>query len=457
MNYSSIRHGYVLAFATLLLLALSAALSLVSAEESLLTLFLAFLSFSLWLQTRAGEFDLFSPEVAFPVAYVVFLALGGINIPLETEFGMKLPANIWLVYSLGLGGYLAGVTLFQRGMPTPGRLPSCYRFWDSKRFVLAGALVLVAGLAGKVLDLRRFGLLILHPQAGELRMASSGGILGVLSLCLEVVFVALIAYIAIVKKQRSGRWIAGLTAAIILLMLATSTSRTGLLRVAIPSLVIIHYVRRRLSLKIVIPAAIAAFVFAALLGTFRDTAQMGGDAHIRSLEAKGFNKYTYWLMNGYELVRLPAEDLHMVMQEIPEFQGYSYGSVSASALLQVLPGHHPGPSEILKEKVLRMDFVGYGAACTILGALWADGGYLAVLLGMFILGVAAKFLYSAMMKRHNVFWLMVYAWFLQNQLKAIKDDILSDLGPAFVLTMVLFIHILCTAKWSDAPGPSVTA
>jgi hypothetical protein len=55
----------------------------------------------------------------------------------------------------------------------------------------------------------------------------------------------------------------------------------------------------------------------------------------------------------------------------------------------------------------------------------------------------------------NVFWLIVYSWFIEIQLKALKDDILSDLGPAFVITLVIVIHALCTLKWTPAPARSL--
>jgi hypothetical protein len=213
----------------------------------------------------------------------------------------------------------------------------------------------------------------------------------------------------------------------------------------------VHYTKWRFKVVGILAVAICAVVFVSVLGTFRDISDWG-QARINSLEKQGFTDRTYWLMSGYDVVRLPTETFYMTIQEVPVITPYSYGATSLASLTEILPGHRPGPSEIVKDK-LRLEFVGFGAAATILAPLWFDGGVLGIVIGMFLFGLISRLLHRRMLLSNNYVWLLLYGWFVQNAFKAIKDDILPDLGVPLV--MVLFV-VICFVTHRPSEGMAVT-
>jgi hypothetical protein len=68
---------------------------------------------------------------------------------------------------------------------------------------------------------------------------------------------------------------------------------------------------------------------------------------------------------------------------------------------------------------------------------------------MFLIGAISRALHQQMLKSQNYLWTLVYAWYVQNAFKAIKDDILPELGFTFVIFLFVVVSIYATA--SDAP------
>jgi oligosaccharide repeat unit polymerase len=401
--------------------------------------FLGFIPYILWsAYRRTGTLDFFAPDVGFPLGYILYLFVGTINLPIETQFGLVLPWTQWLYYILGLVTYLAGTRLLPK--PSFAVAAGGVRkvFWPRERFLSATLVLLAVGVAARSIYIARWGLPILHAEDEAARIVHSGGIIGVLSLCMEAAFECLLLYL-LVKKP--GKIIRGLVVACMLLILlnaVATTNRTALLRIAIAACVVIHYTARRFKFRGIVTLALFVGVFTSVLGTFRDVSDWG-EAHIEKLEGQGFTSQTYWLMNGYEALRLPTETFEMTLEEVPLITPYSYGKTSFAAIAQILPGHRPGPSEIVKN-TLRFEFEGFGAAATILAPMWMDGGWLGIAIGMSLFGVIARALHQRMLTSRSYTWVLVYGWFVQNAFKAIKDDVLPELGVLWMITLFIVVH-----------------
>ena len=96
------------------------------------SLFLAFIPYIIWsCYRRVGSLDIFAPDLGLPLAYIVYLTLGSIELPIKTEFGLTLPWTIWFYYIVGLAAYLLGARL----MPPPPKWIAAHgvpkRFWPN--------------------------------------------------------------------------------------------------------------------------------------------------------------------------------------------------------------------------------------------------------------------------------------------------------------------------------------
>jgi oligosaccharide repeat unit polymerase len=412
------------------------------------SLFLSFIPYILWsAYSRVGSLDIFAPDVGFPLAYILYLYAGSLNVPLETQFGITLPWIVWLYYILGLVAYLIGVRLLKAPSPKVAAANGKKRFWPSDRFLGIATGLFLVGLAARAVVVAQSGIPFFHANDINARVEGSGGLLGVLALCMEAAFECFMLYILVKRPRGLSRWLIPGAMLIVLLNGIGTTNRTAFLRIVFAAFVLTHYTIKRFSFTAVLVFGILGASFASLLGTFRDVSDWG-DARVHSLEKQGFTDQTYWLFNGYEALRLPTETFYMTINQVPALNGYTYGATSLASLAEVLPGHRPGPSEIVKN-TLRLRFVGFGAAATILAPLWFDGGVLGILLGMFLIGAISRALHQQMLKSQNYLWTLVYAWYVQNAFKAIKDDILPELGFTFVIFLFVVVSIYATA--SDAP------
>jgi oligosaccharide repeat unit polymerase len=409
------------------------------------SIFLAFIPYLIWsAYRRTGKIDVFAPDVGFPLTYIVYLYLGSINVPLQTQFGLTLPWVVWLYYIIGLVAYLFGVRLFGRYDSNLAAKIAPKLVWPSERFFLVTVILLLIGLGAHTIVILRSGIIFFHANDEAARTVGVGGVLGVLSLCSEAAVECFLLYLLVSRPKGPSRWFMIGSITLVLLIGLASTNRNGVLRSLLAAVVIVHYVARRFSLKSLVVIGILTGVFVAALGTFRDVS-LWGAAREHSLEEQGFTPQTFWLFNGYEALRLPTETFYMTIQEVPTISPYTYGTTSLSALTAVLPGHRPAPSEIVKN-TLRLQFVGFGAASTILGPLWFDGGVIGIIVGMFLFGLVSRFLYGRVLSSSNYVWILIYGWFVQNALKAVKDDILPELGVAFVVFLFAFVAVLASPK-----------
>lgn len=401
-------------------------------------LFLAFIPYIIWASFRAaGHLDFFAPDLGFPLAYIVYLFFGSIELPIHTQFGLAIPWTLWAYYIVGLVAYLAGVKLFRFASHRVASKPLNKQFWPVERFLSTTLLLFAIGASARIGIIAQSGLEIFHVKDEAARLVGAKGILAILSLFMEPATECLLLYMLVKKPSKAVR------AAIILCMLLVgvnaiaTTNRTGLLRILLAGVVVFHYSKKQFNFVRVAALGLFVLAFASALGTFRDVSQWG-DQHIVELENQGFTDQTFWLMNGYDALRLPTETFYMVTQEIPEIQPFTYGKTSFAELGVFVPGHTTAPGEVVKNK-LRLEFVGFGAAATILAPMWIDGGVVGIIAGMFLVGIVSQWLYNRVICSWNYVWILVYGWYMQNAFKAIKDDILPDIGVLIVIPLFFVV------------------
>ena len=312
-------------------------------------------------------------------------------------------------------------------------------------FLAATLALLAIGGASRAAIIATSGWEVFHANDEAARMVGAKGLLAVISLCLDPAFECLLIYLLVAKPKGWMRVFILGSMAVISVDAVGTTNRTALLRIVLAGVILAHYAWKRLGFATFLATGVLIASFASALGTFRDVSKWG-DQHVQKLERQGLTNHTYWLLNGYEAVRLPTESFEMTIEHFPEIDPYTYGRTSLAEFGAFLPGHTESPSEVIKNK-LRFQFVGFGAAATILAPLWADGGFVGIILGMFLIGLLTRALHQRVLFSRNYVWVLVYAWYLQNTIKAIKDDIFPDIGLLLVIGLFVCVSLIASTSF----------
>jgi oligosaccharide repeat unit polymerase len=356
-----------------------------------------------------GRKELFSPLIAFPIAYTVWFALGSL-----TLFDDK-NAKVLQYSGIGLACYLAGVLLAGwRSALRPPRPVACNEWEDSRFWRIVGLLV-GATLISYVYIVSRVGIIALDPQAAERRMDI--GKYGPLEAVLFTASWTILVFVAAHLWTRSQRpairtlaWLGLGVAAVILLSLG---SRGYLFVPVLTAVVARHYLRKRFHVVKLAFLGLAIFMALSFYGYSRDATLSQGSFSLRGGSATQLAVFP--AIYAYLYVRQPVETLQEVIRVIPLTIPYQNGFLTFGALRTLLPGHHE-MSDMFFKQILGSDFVGGGQPATLLGPLYADFGPLGIVLGMFVVGVVVAVTHSWMLANPTVLRVLIYSWLMQTVL-----------------------------------------
>jgi oligosaccharide repeat unit polymerase len=356
-----------------------------------------------------GRRELFSPLIAFPVAYTIWFALGSMTLFDDRD------AKVLQYSGVGLACYLAGVLLTGwRSSLKPTR-PVFKNEWERSRFWPVMAALGVATLLSYLYIVSQIGIVALDPEAAERRLdlVKYGPFEAVLFTAAWTIFVFVTAQLWTQKDSGSLRRVAWLGVSLITLILLSLGSRGYLFVAVLTTVVARHYLKKRFHILKLALLAILIFVALSFYGYTRDATlsqtsfsfKNGGAAQMAIFPA----------IYAYLYVRQPVETLQDVIRVIPRTIPYQNGTLTFDALRTLLPGHHE-MSDMFFKQILGSDFVGGGQPATLLGPLYGDFGLMGIVVGMFLVGVIVAGTHSWMLNRPTVFRVLIYAWLMQTVL-----------------------------------------
>ncbi len=363
--------------------------------------------------------DVFSPLVAFPILYVAWFAIGSIDfveLPPSVQFGLfePIPAYVLGYAALGLIAYLAGARLSRARSVTTEQ--SRIEFdWIENRFrlVVAGLSVLmVASYAYIVAGIGVIPALVADAGEVRLKIRNYGPAEAVLFTAAWSLIPMLMVYVWIRRPRRLLRmacYASVLFAAVLLLSLG---GRSYLFVPLLATVVARHYCRQRFSVRRLLLVGVLAFCGLSLYGYVRDASLSGVASAGRELGTPGVvTAFTY----SYLYIRYPVATLRDVISAIPSKVPYQMGSLTFGPFATFLPGHHE-QSDMFFKDILGNDFVGAGQPATLLGPLYADGGIIGIIMGLFLFAQLIAYVYRRVNARPSIINLLLYAWLLQTLL-----------------------------------------
>jgi oligosaccharide repeat unit polymerase len=407
-----------------------------------------------------NRLDVFSPLVAFPLAYIAWFVIGSIDfiqLPSFMGFGAfdPIPGRVPLYAGIGLGGYLLGAATYLRSSNEreEENAPASYRWtWEPVSFRLA-LLVLIFVMVGTYAYIgSHIGLPILSPNAGEARLELGNyhwAGTPFFASAYTVIFLLLVKIWSGSSLLGSKtRWLmVGALAAIFLVFLSMA-GRAILVPPILTGVILYHYVKKTLGLKSLVVGITLLFAALSVFGYLRDLTL--GDGAMSSMEDAGLPRSVQPFVYCYLYIRYSVATLRDVSAIIPSQAPYQYGAITSLPFRSVLPGHHE-MADVFFKNLVGNEFIGAGQPATILGAFYSDFGPAGIFVEMFLWGLLLARLYRWMRRERSVFSAMIFAWVTQASLFGIFGGVFTYLDTLMIpLCWALLNFLVRTGRTTPA-------
>jgi len=225
---------------------------------------------------------------------------------------------------------------------------------------------------------------------------SSNGYIAQIGTLLDISAVASYAYLLTFKgKHKTKLYYLALVIILVFIIVAIlGGSRTRLLKLVLPAMIIRHYFYSKLGpIKLLIWGVVGA-AFVGALGFYRAYSRWGTDVY-EGLQMSASSTTLLDLIIHYASFELyiPIYGLQIVSEQIPRWSDYTLGLLHLGPLLMPLQIDLPTPGEHFKQ-VIGGTWSGFGLAATIFAPIYADFGILGVAIISIIYGLAIGHLYN---------------------------------------------------------------
>ncbi len=424
------------------------------------------LQFTAWVRRFrfAGRLDVFSPLVAFPLAYIAWFTIGSIDfIQLPSVIAFRafdpIPGRVPVYAGIGLGGYLLGaMACLGPSNVREEEHTAAYRWtWEPVSFRLA-LLVLIFVMVGTYAYIgSHIGLPILSPNAGEVRL-ELGNYHWAGTPFFASAYTVILLFLGKMWTDPSvpgskTQWlmIGGLTA--IFLVFLSMAGRAIIVPPLLTGVILYHYVKKTVRLKSLVVGIAVLFALLSVFGYLRDLTL--GNSTMTSMEDAGLPRSVQPFVYCYLYVRYSVATLRDVSAIIPAQTPYQYGAISLLPFQSVLPGHHE-MADMFFKNLLGNEFIGAGQPATVLGALYADFGPIGIFLGMFLSGLILAKLYRWMLRERSIFSAMIFAWAMQAALFGIFGGIFAYLDTLMIPLCWVVLNSVVKTRPARAHRPELS-
>jgi oligosaccharide repeat unit polymerase len=413
--------------------------------------------------SRFSEVDLFSPLVAYPLAYTFWFVVGSIDfleLSHSTSFGAfdPIPGRVLAIAGVGLIGYLTGA---RSSLSTVRANNSEQRLqirtqWQPRVVDLALLTLALTVAATYTYLIAHMGVPILSSRAGEVRLEinkyhwastlfmASGYTLGLL----------LLARLWTRQRDRKGSDLAITTGVLMLvLLLASLGGRSYFVPLVVTTIVFYHYACAPVRPKALMVFLGVIFVILSLFGYLRDLTVSNGMADI--VEGAGLPRQLLPFVYGYLYIRYPVATFRDITEVIPAQTPYQLGVLSTAPFRTLLPGHHD-MSDMFFKNLLGNEFVGGGQPGTVLGPFYGDFGVLGVFVGMFLWGWLVAKLYKWMRVKRSMLSVLIYAWTTQAGLFGLFGGMFGYIDTLLIPLSWVVLDLLMSDGLAEQRPPAAT-
>jgi len=382
------------------------------------------------------KIDIFSPSVIFPLTFAFIVGVGSLPtlVPDVDDY-----AGLFPYYFVGIGAYFMGLIFMQVLLPwktsdIPFQLVDT---WDRRNMERALLFIFGLGALAVVLfalqaKLPLFAADVINYRFYIRQRVVRAGTLLNLSLSMQVVFIVACLYGIKYREKKGRKGLVWLMAGLSLASLLVWASRGRVIIPLLTSLLLIHYLKKRMKVGWILSFFAVLFLVFSFAG-------------MRRLQtAKPEFRESVIRRSWSELHVIPRNFL-VLKENFPGRFGFFRGKVLSYPLTTILPGYQPQIAETVKEK-LGLGFAGGGFAFSLIGGLYLDFGMASVAAGMFLLGAFLQFLYLKMSSSFTELTVLLYAFTAVRSLDAIRSYLFLNFSYLWVVFLLVAVHLYGTKK-----------
>ncbi len=383
-----------------------------------------------WVVRKMDGIDVFSPFMAFPIAYVIWFGLGAVT------FLLDLNPPRYLYFVLGLLAYLAGtLAMYRKSSPihtihtVPTRVP-----WDPSHFRFAMMVFFLLMTGSYLWLIAQIGIPAIHADVGLRRAALSPHHYLLAMFQSSAWTLMLFAAADLWSSERIlASFVSGGIVSLAGLMLASFGNR-GFLVVPILSLLIFwHYWKKRIRAGRLPVILVAVFMAAAAYQSVRARPM------IEEIGESGWSDMFY--SSAAFMLHTSLSNFRDIVETIPSEVPYQHGYLTFGVLAQVFPGHHES-SDLFFKRILASNFIGGGQPGTVLAPFYGDFGVIGIVVGMFLFGAFSVKAHVWMREKPTLLRVLLYSWLAQTAILSVYGALVT-----YIITLWLPFFWWVLQRW----------
>lgn len=420
-----------------IIISLSILLSIIIAYSSFTTLCVTTLLFIILILAiywfKAGSKDIFSPELSINFYYLLTINTGFIlyAIARPNEFISSKMFNIFILCICGFISMNLGFIFSKYTSAFNFRSIDSSNINYSKMQLPILLCSFIPFIAGFIFFYRSGNVPVLQENVETARVATLEVPSNGYFLFLMISITPIIAFYKSLFYKKDHDYIYVMLVLLALIMLLFTGSRRFALWLIINIVILNHYLKHRISVKLICIITVLMFIFINLFEIFRNPNSQ--------------TTASLWITMFFRFIVLIA-NFENIYNVIPRYTEHQHGSTFFMDFLTILPGKQTDYQSWLKQ-LTGLEFEGFGIPPTIVGDFYINFGSIGAILSMFIFGLSIRYIYVNLIinKAFNDFGILLYAFLLIYYLKMISAGLSSHLMPLLWESSVYaFLFILFT-------------
>ncbi|MDO5013230.1 MAG: O-antigen polymerase [Lactobacillaceae bacterium] len=380
--------------------------------------------------------DYLNPAFYFPILYFMLYWLS------DFSFGFypEVPTSLWNYYLLGLVGYYVGafvISSIKINIPTLDNKKDYLSKSARKVFIIFYVVIVFI----KLIIYLKSGIPLLSSNIDAARQSigENYGALKVISAPYTILPVFF--FYDIVLRKKEGLRIPILDVLIILISFIFAildVSRLLIIQMVIPMIFIYLIKIKKLKLKTVAILAVLMIIFIGGNKLVRNI--LDDPMYLSSIQAsRNNNMLGNVLLSAFTSFRVGIDDFRQLVDVVPFYSNYTHGMMFMNSILSPLPGKQIVMGYYVAN-LLGMQFDGIGAATTVLGMFYLDGGPLLIFFGMFFFAIFTIYFYRKYIQYSNVSIYSLFAiYILYYVINTIRTNVMPTVEPVvFIFYYVIF-------------------
>ena len=391
--------------------------------ELLMVIIITIYDVSIYSKNR----DYLDPRLYFSILYFLIYWLGNFTFTLY----QPVPSNIWWFYLIGLLGFYVGSSLSQLVV----KISSNKKIEDNMS-QLARSIILIIFMIGVGAQLIMFAKNGIPLFAGNIdatrqSMDESFGLLKIIATIIPIVAVfAFYDLVAMKKKYNIFPFLDCLIIIVAFFISSLSVSRMLIIQMVFPMFVIYILKVKRIKVSTIFLIMLIIFTYIGLNQIMRNV--RSNVNYMAAISQRGNNLFENIMISSLNNFRVGVDDFYKLVMVVPEISNYTYGQMFLNAVMSPLPGKQIVMGYYVMN-ILGLSFDGIGAATTILGMFYLDGGVFLIFIGMLLFGMFVQAFYKKYIFKNTVtIYSLLAIYILYYAINSIRTNVLPTIEPLLI-------------------------